>query len=170
MTHLTAEKAKEVARASSEVYPEGYYVVLCAHGNIDHGQDPRKPICKSMIMPVDTLLEAAEECRRFIDKNNLGSGNWVGGQIYHNGEQTAEVSYNGHVWDVRKPGHAEQEQADALGFSSVGQMREHQKFLEAQANHRETVRRLVKDSEGKALINIRGLESEPDSDDGLSPR
>lgn len=64
----------------------------------------------------------------------------------------------------------EQEQAVALGFSSVEQMREHQKFLENQASHREKVRRLVKDSEGKAMIDMRGLEIEPDSDAGPSPR
>lgn len=97
---FTVEENKETARASSEAIPEAICVVLCAHGNPDHGQDPDKPVCPPEILPVDSFAEASEKCLEFIEKNNLGSGNWVGGQVYRGGKQVAEVSFNGRVWDV----------------------------------------------------------------------
>jgi hypothetical protein len=49
---------------------------------------------------VETLADAAKTCRQYIDHNELGGGNWTGGQVFkgNSNEQVARVSYNGRVW------------------------------------------------------------------------
>ena len=79
------------------------YVVLSSAGNPDYGQDPNRPLfgCESnKKLPVQSYKEASEVCRKFIDDNELGSGNWDGGQIFDHTQkkQIAHVSYNGRVW------------------------------------------------------------------------
>ena len=47
-----------------------------------------------------SLTEASQVCRRYIDRNNLGGGNWTGGRVLdEHGAVVARVSYNGRVWD-----------------------------------------------------------------------
>lgn len=55
---------------------------------------------KRYIREVSSLREASEVCQRFIKKNDLGGGNWTGGQVYDQGKQIAEISYNGRAWDT----------------------------------------------------------------------
>jgi len=50
---------------------------------------------------VTSFKEASEVCKKFIRDNELGSGNWTGGEIFENGKQIAHVSYNGRVWEGR---------------------------------------------------------------------
>ena len=59
------------------------------------------PTTRSGKKVVATLKDARSACMEFIATNDLGSGNWFGGEIYDiNGMQVARVSYNGRVWDM----------------------------------------------------------------------
>ncbi len=44
---------------------------------------------------VHSFEEASKECRGFIQRNELGNGNWSGGDIYENNKYIAEIAYNG---------------------------------------------------------------------------
>ena len=78
-------------------------VILSSIGNPDQGQDPTQPLfgcepCKTL--PVSSFKEARDLCIKFISDNNLGSGNWNGGQILDDNEKViAFVSCNGRVWE-----------------------------------------------------------------------
>ena len=76
-------------------------LLLASDGNPDYGQDPnqRFPGCTNdQLIDVNTLKEASITCRQYIEENELGGGNWSGGQVYQNNRLIAEVSYNGRVW------------------------------------------------------------------------
>lgn len=78
-------------------------VTLSSAGNPDHGQNPNQSLfgCeKNKSIKVNSFKEASDVCKKFIDDNGLGSGNWEGGQIFDDaGKQIAHVSYNGRVWE-----------------------------------------------------------------------
>lgn len=79
-------------------------VTLASVGNPDfRGQDPNKPLfgCEpNKEVEVKTFKEASQVCVDFIMKNDLGSGNWAGGNIKDDsGKVIAVVSYNGRVWE-----------------------------------------------------------------------
>lgn len=78
-------------------------VQLASVGNPDFRQDPDKPLfgCESdKLIAVTTFRQAREACMQFISDNELGSGNWSGGKITDENENTiAYVSFNGRVWD-----------------------------------------------------------------------
>lgn len=85
-------------------------VKLTNVGNPDFRQDPTKPVwgTKNKIITVKSLKEARDVCREYIEDNDLGSGNWTGGQVYEmNNKQIAHISYNGRIWegeeDFNKP-------------------------------------------------------------------
>lgn len=61
---------------------------------------------KAQRVGADSLEEASRICRAYMDRNELGGGNWNGGNVYENGKLVAEVSYNGRVWEprTRRPG------------------------------------------------------------------
>ena len=64
-----------------------------------HGKRPR-PIWVN----VRDLTEARERCINFITSNELGGGNWSGGEVKNDaGQAIAKVSYNGRVWSL-EPG------------------------------------------------------------------
>jgi hypothetical protein len=48
---------------------------------------------------IKSFKAASIICRDYIERNELGGGNWSGGQIYHDSELVAEVGYNGAVWN-----------------------------------------------------------------------
>ncbi len=76
-------------------------VFLANRGNIDFGQDPNKSIYGTWSdyhQEVKDEQEASEVCRKYIEKENIGGGAWVGGQIFKDGEMIAYVSYNGRIW------------------------------------------------------------------------
>jgi len=84
-------------------------VELSSVGNPDHRQNPYAPLfgCeKDNEVRVQSFKQASEACRSFIDNNDLGSGNWSGGDIYDDERQSiiAYVSYNGNVWRKGKEG------------------------------------------------------------------
>jgi hypothetical protein len=75
-------------------------VALKSCGNPDHGQDPDRPYYFSepdRIVEVSSFEEASRICRKFIEKNDLGGGNWSGGQIYVDGQFIAKVNYVGRI-------------------------------------------------------------------------
>lgn len=50
---------------------------------------------------VANYAEASGVCRNFIADNDLGGGNWTGGQIRDEfGDLIGRVSYNGRVWGL----------------------------------------------------------------------
>jgi hypothetical protein len=50
---------------------------------------------------VRDLAEARERCLHFIVHNDLGGGNFSGGEVRDDANKTiARVSYNGRVWDT----------------------------------------------------------------------
>ena len=53
----------------------------------------------AMVVNVNSLREAAQTCGQYIGLNDLGSGNWAGGQIMDDdGNEIARVSFNGRIW------------------------------------------------------------------------
>lgn len=75
-------------------------VKLAACGNPDHGQSPDPlPGVPSEVKEVGSFAEASAACRAYIEKYNLGGGNWAGGMVTEDdGGPIAKVSYNGRVW------------------------------------------------------------------------
>ncbi|TJY57390.1 hypothetical protein E4T66_18460 [Sinimarinibacterium sp. CAU 1509] len=49
---------------------------------------------------VETLADASRAVRSYITRNNLGSGNWAGGEVYQGPELVARISYNGRIWGL----------------------------------------------------------------------
>ncbi len=47
---------------------------------------------------VKSLKAASIICRDYIERNQLDTSHWRGGQIYNGDDMVAEVSYNGTVW------------------------------------------------------------------------
>lgn len=56
--------------------------------------DPKEP----REVAVNSLQEASKVCRDYIERNQLGSGNWTGGMVSEDGKQVARISYNGRIW------------------------------------------------------------------------
>jgi hypothetical protein len=77
-----------------------YTVILDNCGNPDRAQDSsrRLPGTVRKVVPVEDFAAASKACRDYIEENDLGSGNWTGGDIRENGKVVAKVSYNGTVW------------------------------------------------------------------------
>src|SRR5579859_1371534 len=75
-------------------------VRLASVGNIDRAQDPSRPLpgLRNQTATVASLEEASAACRKFISDNDLGGGNWSGGQITDGETVIGQVSYNGVVW------------------------------------------------------------------------
>ena len=63
-------------------------------GYWQHPVDSRK----ARQVPVDDIEDASYVCRRYIDRNELGGGNWTGGDVFNNGEYIGRISYNGRFW------------------------------------------------------------------------
>jgi hypothetical protein len=90
--------------ADEQVRKGAFTVLLSSAGNIDHGQDPSQavPGVRSFGAIVDSMSAASKACQKYIEKNDLGGGNWIGGAIFENGVKVAQVSYNGRIWVPRE--------------------------------------------------------------------
>ncbi len=78
---------------------EKLFVKLSSCVNPDRSVSDTNKKIKAILKEVNTLLEASNVCRKFIEENELGSGNWDGGEISDGeGKFIARVSYNGRVW------------------------------------------------------------------------
>ncbi|WP_262298595.1 hypothetical protein [Microvirga sesbaniae] len=77
-----------------------YTVVLDNCGNPDRGQDPsrRLPGTVRKVVSVEDSAAASKACRDYIEENDLGGGNWTGGEIRENGQIVGKVAYNGTIW------------------------------------------------------------------------
>lgn len=78
-----------------------YKVELNSIGNPDRGQDPTKQIegAWAIMRHVDSIEEASKAVRDYIEKHNLGAGNWAGGNVWtEENEYLGYISYNGRFW------------------------------------------------------------------------
>ena len=75
-----------------------FTVTLQSIGNPDF----HEPAIKSEAISVkaSSLDDASAICRKYISENDLGGGNWMGGQVYQDGIQVAQISFNGRIWNV----------------------------------------------------------------------
>jgi len=73
-------------------------VILASCGNPDHYQDPYQPMwgCEdNRKVEVESIEEAVEICLEFIKRNDLGGGNWIGGQVLSNKKFIAQIVLSG---------------------------------------------------------------------------
>ena len=76
-----------------------YTVKLSACGNPDFRQGRYLPGVRARRVRVASLDEASKACRDYIRENELGMGNWNGGQVFDaSGTPIVQVSCNGRVW------------------------------------------------------------------------
>lgn len=97
----TSRKFDRAADAHELAQLQPLRVALMTAGNPDLGQDPAQPLLgvRNCLAPVASLGAASRAVCRFIVEHQVGSGNWVGGQVLDGcGQQVAHVSYNGRVW------------------------------------------------------------------------
>lgn len=84
--------------------PEKRYEILLSNaGNPDFGQNPEEQLWgtePAYWSPVLNAKEASEASQKYIGENDLGGGNWTGGQVrcVVMKRPVAQVSYNGRVW------------------------------------------------------------------------
>ena len=77
--------------------------VLLSHAANDDISDlggywSRRTRDRKKVVSVKDLAEASAICRDYIERNDLGGGNWTGGLVSKDGKPFATVSYNGRVW------------------------------------------------------------------------
>ena len=73
-------------------------VILASCGNPDHYQDPYQPMwgCQdNRKVEVESIEEAVQICLQFVKRNDLGGGNWIGGQVLKNKEIIAKIELSG---------------------------------------------------------------------------
>jgi hypothetical protein len=81
-----------------------YEVVLSATPNVDYedidyrGYVKLKPHKKK----VKSIEDAQKIVRNFIEENELGGGNWNGGDVFKDGKKIGYISYNGRFWSETK--------------------------------------------------------------------
>lgn len=78
-----------------------YKVELNSIGNPDYGQDPTQQIegAWAIMRHVDSIDEASKAVREYIEKHNLGAGNWAGGKVWsEDNKYLGYISYNGRFW------------------------------------------------------------------------
>ena len=83
---------------------ESYEVELSAESNPDYDKSSYEGSVniKSHKVKAKSIEDAREIVVAFIMENDLGSGNWSGGNVYKNGKKIGHVSYNGRYWDDTK--------------------------------------------------------------------
>ena len=86
-----------------------FKVILQSCGNPGHGAPikasaPTFAVCK-------TIEDCSSAVREYIDRYNLGAGNWCGGQIvdFESNLLVGYISYNGRVWTPQRSCLAPQE-------------------------------------------------------------
>jgi hypothetical protein len=78
-----------------------YEVELSAAPNVDYDEDDYNGYIKikKHKKKVSSIDEAILVVRNFISENDLGGGNWTGGDVYKNGKKIGAISYNGRYWE-----------------------------------------------------------------------
>ena len=77
-----------------------YSVILSAHGNPDHYESPFKEVADGAVVHCESIEECQAAVRKYIADNDLGGGNWTGGDVYQHGEIVGSISYNGRYWPL----------------------------------------------------------------------
>ena len=78
------------------------YTVVLSDGQLyrdDKSDDLIHIKSKPVLKQVNSLEEASQACRDYIDKYNLGSSGFTGGIVLQDNKPVAVVSYNGRVSD-----------------------------------------------------------------------
>lgn len=61
------------------------------------------PLAPTRWVKVSTFEEASKKCRNYIDKYELGSSSWCGGEIKDDsGKSIGIVGYNGSTWTIEE--------------------------------------------------------------------
>jgi len=83
-----------------KLYKNKYTVKMSNAGNRDHGQNSARPLLGTAIgiFQGENIQDCQKACTDYIDKYDLGGGNWDGGEVYFNGEYVGRISYNGRFW------------------------------------------------------------------------
>lgn len=79
-----------------------YTLLLMAHGNPDHGEDPTKMVAPFLKVECETIEGCQEMTRSYIEVYDLGSGNFTGGHVFWDGEETGFIAYNGRYIESKK--------------------------------------------------------------------
>jgi hypothetical protein len=79
---------------------KGMYVILESVPNIDYDDyhEVDKEI-KAHAILVKDIPNATREVLNFTKQNDLGSGNWAGGDVYKDGVKIGWITYNGRFWE-----------------------------------------------------------------------
>jgi hypothetical protein len=93
-----------------------------AGGYWDEPIDPRK----AQHALVNSLINAQQTARDYIERNNLGGGNWNGGDLRLDGKSIGRISFNGRAW--RLDGTEMPPDADELGVYAAAKPRRHVRF------------------------------------------
>ena len=82
-----------------------WQLLLAARGNPDYGQDPNRPPFgvpdeylvqrEVQASPEAVARSFAVQVRAFCERYGLGDGNWVGGDIWKDGQHLGRISFNG---------------------------------------------------------------------------
>ena len=80
------------------------YVELQSVGNSDYGdaEEKRKNIAVKKVY-VESIEEAQGVVRQFIDRHDLGGGNWTGGKVFKDGKNIGFIAYNGRFFEGVRP-------------------------------------------------------------------
>lgn len=79
------------------------YTVRLSHAanpDIQGGYWSDKRPANNLRAKVPTFADAAKLCREYIEHNQLGGGNWTGGQVFRGTHQVARVAFNGSIHDA----------------------------------------------------------------------
>ncbi len=83
-----------ISKATEQPLESVRFFLDSRHGRHYQGNQPPRKLQVTVL----TLADASAICRKYIDDNELGGGNWTGGQVFEGPTQLARVSYNGRVW------------------------------------------------------------------------
>lgn len=79
------------------------FLRLASVGNPDFGQNSTRPLpgVRDGVVPVADYAAASVLARKWIEDNDLGGGNWSGGQLTdEDGALVGRVAYNGRVFGL----------------------------------------------------------------------
>jgi hypothetical protein len=82
-------------------------VELSNVGNPDHRENPDRALSgiQTGWKTVDSVEAAQAAVRAYISENDLGGGNWSGGDVKNleTGDIIGSISYNGRFWPADEP-------------------------------------------------------------------
>jgi hypothetical protein len=92
---------KEIVIDKAEATMMNHYQMSCKSvGNPDHEQ--YAPVSNPELITGSSLIEIREKAMSYIEKWELGGGNWPECAVTLNGKKIATMSYNGRFWPLEK--------------------------------------------------------------------